>query len=533
MVSRRTLTAISVLLVFLPISLGSFEGSYAQAITYRVDKEYARIWINQDGTVDLQYDIKITCLSGSIGGFYVGMPNGDFTIGSAEDAGGSALNAEDVSSGDDYRIDVTLARRIYSGESAEFTLLTNVARMVFKDGQNPGNYGLEFTASWFDDAQVLDLRVLIILPPGAEPDNVKNSPDWSSPPVHDPNEDGRLTMYWERHSLLEGERFTVGVSFPSSLMPSYTPEGGLSLPTILIFAGLGVFALVVGLMVVKNVRRRTYVRPNMKIESLGVKAGLSAVEAAQLISLPPQKVLIATLYGLLIKKAVSVEGIEPHIKLTASANPPELRYYETGFIRAIKSDGSLDEANLANMLMNLRDTVDNKLKGYCREDTVNYYKVVVDKAWKQVEAAQTPELASSLFNESLLWLILDDKCADRTRDKFDQIVFIPNIEWWWWWDFNTRYLPHPPSPADIASGKPSMPGADFANSIATALETGSSKIVSNIEELAKRILPPPPRDAKSKEPVHHGSNCVCACHACACACACVSCACACASGGAH
>jgi len=533
MVSRRALIAISGLLVFLPIIFASFMGAYAQTITYQVDKEYAKIWINQDGTMDLQYNIRITCLSGSIGGFYVGMPNGDFKIGSAEDIGGTILTVNDASSGDNYRVDVTLARRISSGESAEFTLMTNVARMIFKDNQNPGNYGLKFTASWVDDAQVLDLRVLIVLPPGAEPDKVKNTPDYDHMLVHDTSEDGRMTMYWERHSLVEGEKFTVGVSFPSSLMPSYTPEGGLSLTTILIISGLGGFAFIVGLIVVRSVRRGTYVQPNMKIESLGVKAGLSAVEAAQLIGLPPQKVLIATLYGLLIKKAVSVEGIEPHISLKASANPPELRYYEVEFIRAIRPDGSLDEGNLANMLMNLRDTVDNKLKGYYREDTVNYYKNIVDKAWKQVEESQTPEMASSLFNESLLWLILDGKCTDRTRDKFDQTVFIPNIEWWWWWNFTTRYLPHPQSPTDMAAGRPSMPGADFANSIATALETGSSKIVSNIEELAKRILPPPPQDAKSREPVHHGSNCVCACHACACACACVSCACACASGGAH
>ena len=45
-------------------------GAYAQTITYQVDKEYAKIWINQDGTIDLQYNIRITCLSGSIGVFF-------------------------------------------------------------------------------------------------------------------------------------------------------------------------------------------------------------------------------------------------------------------------------------------------------------------------------------------------------------------------------------------------------------------------------------------------------------------------------
>ena len=532
MVSRRALMP-ALGLFLLPLMLAPFTGAYAQAITYRVDKEYVKIWINQDGTIDLQYDIKMTCLSGSIGGFYVGMPKGDFKIGSAKDMSGATLTAEDASSGDTYQVDVTLARRIGSGESAEFYLITNVAGMIYRDEQNPGNYGMQFTASWFEDAQVIDLRVLIVFPPGAETDLVKNTPDWSSPPVHDPSEDNRLTMYWERHSLGQGDKFTVGVSFPSSLMPSYNPEGGLSWSTILGIAGAGIFAVIVGLVVVQNVRRGTYVRPNMKIESLGVKAGLSAVEAAQLIGLPPQKVLMATLYGLLMKKAVGVEGIEPRIRIRALENHPELRYYEAEFVRAIKQDGMLDESVLAFMLMDLRDTVDNKLKGYCREDTVNYYREVVDKAWKQVEGAQTPELASNLYNENLLWLLLDDKCADKTQDKFGQMVFIPSPDWWWWWDYNMRYVPHPPSPTDMTSGRTSMPGADFANSIATALETGSSKIVSNMEELAKRILPPPPQEAKAREPVHHESNCVCACHSCACVCACVSCACACASGGAH
>jgi hypothetical protein len=271
----------------------------------------------------------------------------------------------------------------------------------------------------------------------------------------------------------------------------------------------------------------------MQIEALGIKRGLTAVEAAQLIELPPQKVAVTMLYSLLMKKAVSVEGVEPNIKLKVLQNPQELRYYEIEFLKSINPDGILNEEKLAHTIMYLRDTIDYKLKGYCREDTIKYYKDIVGKAWKQVETAQTPELASNLFNENLLWLLMDGRYVDRTKETFTPIIFIPNPDWWWY-SYNRRYLPTLGLPSTQQSSSiPSIPGTDFANSIATSLEQASSKLVSDIEKFTKNILPPPPQKIQSIEPVQHKSKCVCACASCACACVCVSCACACASGGAH
>ncbi|MGQ9515014.1 MAG: hypothetical protein ACUVTL_08220 [Thermoproteota archaeon] len=129
--------------------------------------------------------------------------------------------------------------------------------------------------------------------------------------------------------------------------------------------------------------------------------------------------------------------------------------------------------------------VDEKIKGYCREDTINYYKSIVEKAWEQVEATKTPELASKLFNENLLWLMLDERYAERTREKFTPIVFIPTPDWWWL--YHTRYLHHPQE-----TSVPSVPGAEFVNSVATALESTSLKIVSDIEKFMNNILPSPP-----------------------------------------
>ncbi len=57
--------------------------------------------------------------------------------------------------------------------------------------------------------------------------------------------------------------------------------------------------------------------------------------------------------------------------------------------------------------MSVRDTVEQKLHGYCRRDTIDYYAKIVTKAWEQVEQAGTADLASKTYDEQLLWLFLD------------------------------------------------------------------------------------------------------------------------------
>jgi hypothetical protein len=212
-----------------------------------------------------------------------------------------------------------------------------------------------------------------------------------------------------------------------------------------------------------------------------------------------------------------------------------LRYYEIDFLDAMKSDGSLDEEKLAHTVMYVRDTVEEKLRGYNRGETVDYYRKIVTQAWTQVEQAGTVELASKAYDEQLLWLLLDPNNRSRTETAFRNRVFEPNPLWFWYWYGYTHYNPHPSykpnieAPAQSAK-PPAIPGSEFANNIATAMEKTSSNIVVNIEKFANAIIPAQTAKA-SHEPVHQKADCVCACHACACACACVSCACACAGGG--
>jgi len=136
MVNKKLLiqTAL-VIVVVLSVMLIMLNPTVAEAasIEYYLNHEYAKIWINTDGTIDLFYNITITCTQEEIRYVEVGQPNGDFTIGEAKDEYGHALDWSDVSRGDYYGVGGYLYNPISAGQSVRFTLLTNVGHMIWED----------------------------------------------------------------------------------------------------------------------------------------------------------------------------------------------------------------------------------------------------------------------------------------------------------------------------------------------------------------------------------------------------------------
>ncbi len=531
------LSALFVLMVFVGAAFAAWEG------TFHLEHEWVKIWINpEDGSIDLLYDISITLDSGDdINFVLIGQPQRDFTIGSAMDQYGHNLKAADVSSGSDYRVQVNLSSPLMAGQTVRFNLTTNVARMIYEDTQT--NVGMKFTPTWWEEARVLDLQVQIVLPPGVTVENVTTTEElWNGTFP----EDDQLSVFWQREDLSKDQRYTFGVSFPKDYVQSYKarPTGAVAFlqqygPALLIF---GVSIVGIG-AVVYLVRKRPYLKPSISMETLGIRRGLTAVEASYLLDVKPTRIVTEILYSLLRKRAVWVESTTPALKLkimeqfqdkTGTRETP-LRYYEIDFLNAIKKDGTLDEEKLAKTIVFLRRTVEEKLRGYCRRDTIDYYRKIVAKAWEQVEQAGTPELASKAYDQQLLWLFLDPNYRSRTKTAFRDKVFEPTPFWFWYW-YSYRYYhskptyqPNIKTPTKSAK-PPTIPGADFANNIATAVEKTSNNIVTNLEKFANAIVPTPTAKSSTR-PAHHRSSCVCACAACACVCACVSCACACASGG--
>ena len=515
----------------------------AQSLVYSVDHQWTQIFINQDGTIDLTYNITVTVSSGVMHGFYVGQPKSDFTPGQAMDQYGNQLQVSDASSGSDYRVDVTLNQPLTAGNSIWFAVTTNVAGMISNDTTNPGNFGIQFIPEW-TDVPISDVRVQIVLPADVTVSDVKTTQTFYNGTS---TVDGKLAVYWEKPVLQANEQFLVGVSFPAKFMPNYNPgSGGFSLGllgTVLGIIGV-LFALFVVGWIFFKVRKSTYASPKISMETLGVKRGLTAVEASYLLDLKPTQIVTEILYSLLQKRAVWAQETKPALKLkvlppfenkTCPKDNP-LRFYEIDFLNSLKADGTLDEEKLAHTIMFLRDTVEQKLQGYSRKDTVEYYRKIAAQAWTQVEQAGTVELASNAYDEQLLWLLLDPNQRARTETVFKDRVIQPNPMWFWWWYGYTTYHPHPTYTPNInapaqSGPAPAIPGAEFANNIATSVEKTSSTIVVNLEKFANAIVPPPPK--ASHDPAHPKADCVCACAACACACACVSCACACAGGGGH
>jgi len=530
-------------LLTLTIALMALSTVNAQGIVYSVDHQYAQIFINQNGTIDLTYNITLTVTSGTIHGFYVGQPKADFTPGQAVDQYGNNLAIADARSGSDYRVDVTLNQPLTAGNSIWFTVETNVAGMISNDTQNPGNLGMQFAPEW-TDVPIKDVRVQIVLPPGASTSDVKTTQNFynSTSIVEE-----RLAIFWQIPALQPNQQYFVGVSFPAKYMPNYNPpqpSGFGDLATILLGVGGFIFFIIIIVAIVALFRKSAYSAPKVSMETLGIRRGLTAVEASYLLDLKPTQIVTEILYSLLQKRAVWAKETTPALKLqvlapyenkTGSLDDP-LRYYEIDFLNSLKPDGTLDEEKLAHTIMFLRDTVEQKLSGYSQKDTVDYYKKIVDQAWIQVQQAGTEQLASNAYSEQLLWLMLDPNQRARTETVFQNRIFQPDPLWFWWWYGYTTYHPHPTYQPNIGapmqSGKPpTIPGAEFANTIATSVEKTSNNIVVNLEKFANSIVPPPPK--ASQQPAHHKADCVCACAACACACACVSCACACAGGGAH
>jgi len=539
---RRALAIIPVLLVLtLFAACICAQTVWAQEIQYHLEKEWAKIWINTDGTIDLQYTVQIVCDQGRLTYVYLGQPTGDFKIGEAFDSNGHTLKVEDATDGSDYRVRVYLNEPLTDGESAAFTVTTNAGHMIWKDETNPGNVGLQFTPTWWS-AGVTDLRVLVVLPVGVSQDQIRVTPDWDNV-YTDPNENGRLVVYWERKNVAPNAQFEFGISFPATAVQSYetTAQANIVSENVgIIFTIL--FAIFIGVIIVAVRRlRRSYLAPKMQMETLGIRRGFTAVEAAYLLGVPPSKVIVMVLYSLLLKRAVWVNSTEPSLKLQISegfkdpARPSEtpLRYYEKEFLSAIQSDDRLDEKTLADAFMQIRTAAENALAGYCRADTIAFYRKTVEEAWVQVEKAGAADIASKMFDENLLWLILDDNFKGRSENTFKGFDFQPMPFWWWYWygysqyNSNATYNPatsvgHPP---------PTIPGAEFANNIATSIEKTANNFVVSLEKFTNSILPAPPPKQLSREPIHHEANCACACVSCACVCACVSCACACASGG--
>lgn len=533
----RLLTPKSMLLIIasvLFIGISFIPPAYGPG-TYHIEKQWIKIWINKDGTIDLLYNLTFVCDTGSFTLIRIGQPNKDFSIWSCVDQFDRNLTTENIV--DDWTgVKIYFQDVLQTDQKITVILLTHVDRMIWEDETNPGNVGMLFTACWWE-VNVDNLRIAAVLPENVQEGEILSGViEWDDARM----EDGNWVVYWERSNLLPNEQFQIGVSFPQKYVDKWYSKslwdwigGVLSSLAGPVFAIsiIAIFAIVV----FRNLRRFPYSMPSFSMEALGVRKGLTAVEAATLLDVDPRRILTMILFGLMRKGAVNIVETKPKLRLQV-VSTAGLRYYEDWFVDSIVFQsrvGTLSDEELSSLILKLRGEVNRLVRYYCRADTIKYYEKTVEDAWKQVQQAGTPEVKAEVFNEELEWLMMAPRFRRRVERAFRRGEEIPLQSSWWLPYWSSHYAP---SGFRSADGKPvsvqSLPGVQFAHAAVTSIESTVGRIVTNVEAFSKSLIPVTPSvEARTSSPVSRG-GCVCACASCACACACASCACACASGGA-
>jgi len=526
--------------------------AFAQDYYFSLDKEVVDVYWNSDGTMSLDYLLTFTTQpSGHTIEFVdVGMPNGNFDFNSIQ----ASINGNPLSISRDFQgtgsegFAVEMGQyAIPPGETGTVRVYVGRISQVLYNDDNDSEYASAvFAPLYFQNSVITgttDIKVTYHLPPGVQP----NEPRWHSAPSGFPSEpqtgfdgEGRITYSWRNTNANGSTQYKFGASFPKSYVPSNSivtfqaPSISFdALFNILCFGlfGFMFFGIPLLTVIANNRRKMQYISPRIAIEGHGIKRGLTAVEAAILMGEPLDKVMTMILFGTLKKEAAQVTSRNPLKLDVTSPLHNGLHEYELNFLKAFKEENTKTRRKqLQDMTVKLVKSVSQKMKGFSRRETIAYYKNIMEKAWKQVEGADTPEVQSQYYDRNLEWTMLDKDYDDRTRRVFTGPVYVPM-----WWG---RYDPTFPRSAPASTGGsrpsvsmpsvPNLPGSDFAASMVTGVQTFSQKVIGNVTDFTSRVTNvtnPPPKPSSSSRGGRSGGG------GCACACACAGCACACAGGG--
>lgn len=523
----------------------------AQNYRFTLQENRVDLYINYDGTVQIVYDLTFANDPGAspIDVVDVGLPNDSYRISEMRASiDGIPLTNISESPYVEHGVAVDLGSRdILPGQTGTLHFEALVRDMLFQDSKDSEYASLEFSPTWFDSQFVhgtTRLEARFHFPPGLTSEE---------PRYHDEEftdayfENDRVVYAWVNASTSGSKQYTFGASFPKKYVaegvvqkaPAFTINFGAicSSPIwwFVLFGGGWAFLAFLGSRSQKR-RKMQYLPPALAVEGTGVKRGLTAVEAAILLEAPLNKVMTMILFGL-VKKGVLIVEAEKPLRVQVVEKQVEnvkLWYYERRWLKAVKPDGTLAEGELRELVIDLISDVNKKLTGFSRKETKAYYQDIAARAWQQVEAADTPEVLGQRWGDGLEWTLLEDNWDNRTRDVFrDRPVVLPH--WWGWYRPWTAGAgpsrPAMPSASPMGGGTPislpTLPGADFANTVVSGIENAANTVVSSVETFTDKITQktnPPPKPSSSSSRSGGG-------YSCACACACAGCACACAGGG--
>ena len=563
---RRVLNAILLLSILLLVQPGL--GVSAQVFYFQVEKLTADVYWESDGTVRIEYEMVLynDPSADRMDVIDIGIPTSAYSLSSiSATIDGKSITNIETSPYVNPGIALGLGSNgIPPGSRGVLRVSIPGVRNVLYFGDEEGYASALFSPNWFGQEYVYGSTALTVryhLPPGVLPEEPRwhESPSgWpSDAPATGLDSNGRIVYEWSNSNANSYTAYVFGASFPSQYVPEqvlqtepsdirFSLDEDALFPLFCVggFILITVFFVAIGITSA-NRRKLDYLPPKISIEGHGIKRGLTAVDAAILLETDLDRVFTMILFSVIKKGAVKVVEEEP-LKIEKLAPEPErLRAYETGFVKAmLKPDKKKRSRELQDVAVNLVKSVQKKMKGFSLKETKAYYRSIVKQAWNQVETAETPEVRSERFAESLEWSMLDRDFNGRTKRVFRTgPVYVPI----WWGNYRPstvatgggRAIGTTPTSVSVSHSRssplPTLPGSDFAANIVGGIESTAGNIVSNVSNFTGRVTkttnPPPPPSSRGASRGGGRSFGGGGGSSCACACACAGCACACAGGG--
>ena len=563
----------------------------AQDYRFTVPVYEVEAYLEDDGSLSINYIIEFenNPSADPIDFVDIGMPNTSYNMNDIEARIGETPITDIESSpyvANGFALGLG-ASVIPPGASGTVTVwIPNVKNILFpyEQGDRENYASFQFSPNWFDPSgdrsTSTEYRMTIILPNGVgdEEGVYYNPQNW--PGEDTPDDIGRTAIAdneyysdrvyysWFTDNANAHTQYIFGAAFPASYVPqgavaseaqqidSPPSSGGAGIiGTIfsfitgnigccigIFFFGIFGWSIYQGTVGAKK-RKMEYLPPKLKIEGHGIKRGLTAVEAAVLMEQPMDKIMTMILFGTLKKEAAIVKQQNPLELEVSETLPDNLHPYEEVFLEAFREPESKRRSALQRMMVDLVNSVSRKMKGFSRKETVAYYEDIMRRAWKMVEEADTPEVKSENYSQTLEWTMLDDEYEDRTRRTFTGgPVFVPM----WWPRYSPSYrrsigggLSTPETISGAGSKStgggsvslPHIPGSDFAAGVINGASGMAAGVIGGLTAftsgVTNRTNPIPQSSGKSGSGGFRGGGG----SSCACACACAGCACACAGGG--
>ncbi len=533
------------LIICIFLSLNSVYADYF----FNVERQEAHVWIQKDGSAEIWYFIHFSNSPGgrTIDIVDVGLPFDRYDLKTAK-AAVDEMSVYDIRKSEYIPIGVEVHLSPYTikpGKKGVVSLKIKVREMVFQDDVDDSYASVEFITNFFGDKYTFGkslIEVYFHFPPGVQPDEPRYHKTEFT--FSDADNDGILYYYWQ---IKEGDA-ALGYRFGASFPKKYLDEGVVKKVTVFsrigmffsnIFRNLipsplivpcifpyGIIAFFIILGIVSSNRRKMkYFKPSLSARGVGVKRGLTAVEAAVLLERKFDKIFSMIIFGLLKKGIITIESKKP-FKIRELEVPKEgLHIYEEDFLKSFDKDGKPIRTKLKTTAIDLVKSVQKKMKNFNIRDTRNYYESIVETAWRHVQQAD--------LEKSIDWVMLDKKYDKKLDEYLPMDTSIRRPTWWnpyYRGYYGTPYRHGTSGTGSVGDiGKATLSPKQFANSLATEFETASHNIVTSVESFTSgvtNVTNPVPKSSSGGWSSGSGGG-----GGCACACACAGCACACAGGG--